>query len=110
MTSEAKHIHIVVGTVGEYSDRSEWEVCAYFDKSLAEAHVKALDEATEKAAQRIDARSEREDIQTWELSACISLDSACDVTFDGKPFYQVVTLPVHSAVPRSTVRVRRRYE
>jgi hypothetical protein len=32
-------IFIVMGTTGEYSDRSEWPVIAYQDESLANRHV-----------------------------------------------------------------------
>ncbi len=32
-------IYTVMGTTGEYSDRSEWPVVAYTDKSRAEEHV-----------------------------------------------------------------------
>ena len=32
-------VWLVIGTCGEYSDRSEWVVAAYFDKALAERHA-----------------------------------------------------------------------
>ena len=34
-------IYIVHGTTGEYSDRTEWIVCAYIKKEDAERHVLA---------------------------------------------------------------------
>lgn len=34
-----KKIYIVGGSTGEYSDRSEWVVCAYTNESDAQAHV-----------------------------------------------------------------------
>ncbi len=36
---EGMPIYVVMGTVGEYSARSEWAIAAYTDKSLAEKHV-----------------------------------------------------------------------
>jgi len=32
-------VYIVMGTTGEYSDRSEWSVCAYPERAQAEEHV-----------------------------------------------------------------------
>jgi hypothetical protein len=32
-------IYVVMGTCGEYSDRQEWTVAAYDDKTLAEKHA-----------------------------------------------------------------------
>ena len=32
-------IYVIGGTTGEYSDRSDWIVCAYRDKALADLHV-----------------------------------------------------------------------
>jgi len=36
-------IYIVHGTCGEYSDRTEWSVCAYDEEHLARAHVEAAE-------------------------------------------------------------------
>lgn len=33
-------IYIVGGTTGEYSDRSDWNVCAYKNEDRAEEHVR----------------------------------------------------------------------
>jgi hypothetical protein len=40
------NIYIVMGTTGEYSDRSEWSVVAFKDKEMAKKHVTL---ATEQA-------------------------------------------------------------
>jgi hypothetical protein len=32
-------VYIVMGTTGEYSDRCEWPVVAYFDEHAAKVHV-----------------------------------------------------------------------
>ena len=37
-------VYVVVGSTGEYSDRSEWYVAAYFDEELAKEHVMLADE------------------------------------------------------------------
>lgn len=51
-----RSVWLVVGTCGEYSDRSEWVVAAYFDKALAERHA---DLAMEE---------ERRLLRAWEVS------------------------------------------
>lgn len=33
-----KQIYLVVGGTGEYSDHTEWTVCAFINKARAEAH------------------------------------------------------------------------
>jgi hypothetical protein len=33
------NIYVVMGTTGEYSDRNEWSVIAYFDEAKAKEHV-----------------------------------------------------------------------
>ena len=33
------NVWIVMGTTGEYSDRSEWPICVYTNKQAAEDHV-----------------------------------------------------------------------
>ena len=48
-------VYVVVGSTGEYSDRTEWIVCAYADEALARAHVKAA----EREAKRIEATNSR---------------------------------------------------
>jgi hypothetical protein len=41
-------IYIVQGTTGEYSDRTDWIVCAYISRELAEERAsKAMRRATE---------------------------------------------------------------
>ena len=46
-------IYVVMGTCGEYSDRTEWPVAAYTDEGLAKDHVKA---ATAKARELLALR------------------------------------------------------
>lgn len=63
-------IYIVMGTTGEYSDRSEWPVVAYQDEAMAQAHVLA---ATAEAS-RIQA-------------ALAATDSASRYTEEGRAQY-----------------------
>jgi hypothetical protein len=44
-------IFVVMGTTGEYSDRSEWPVIGYFDEKKAQEHV----ENAAKVAKGIEA-------------------------------------------------------
>jgi hypothetical protein len=37
---EVREIYIVVGTAGQYDERTEWVVCAYANAELAEQHAK----------------------------------------------------------------------
>ncbi len=46
--AEPPQLWLVVGTQGNYSDRREWNVAAYFSKELAEKHI-AECEKTENA-------------------------------------------------------------
>jgi hypothetical protein len=46
-----KKIWVVRGTTGEYSDRSEWPVCAYKDEQKAKDHA----EMATKRAKEIEA-------------------------------------------------------
>lgn len=38
-------LYVVMGSYGEYSDRSEWLVAAYANRELAEKHVLAVTQA-----------------------------------------------------------------
>ncbi len=49
-----KNIYIVRGFCGEYSDRSEWTVCAYESREGAEAHALAAQAAGNSVESRTD--------------------------------------------------------
>ena len=54
-------IFVVLGTIGEYSDRAEWPVCYFESSELAEAYVlRATASAREAEAQWLDT------ITSWE--------------------------------------------
>lgn len=44
-------VYVVMGTSGEYSDRNEWPVIAYFDKEKAEQHIKNATQEANKIFQ-----------------------------------------------------------
>lgn len=44
-------VWLVIGTCGEYSDRKEWVVAAYFSRELAEAHADAAMQEERRIAQ-----------------------------------------------------------
>jgi len=52
-------IYIVNGSCGEYSDRQEWQICAYESEHLAKSHVEGAEDFTRRHA--IDPHEERED-------------------------------------------------
>lgn len=62
-------IYVVVGTTGEYSDRTEWMVCAYRDEQLAKDHVVA-------ATAWADAEKARRDAHYQAIRDTIPLYSA----------------------------------
>ena len=56
-------IYVVMGSTGEYSDRTEWSVCYYTNEESAKEHVKA---ATRRAKE-IKFRADEDDIATCLL-------------------------------------------
>ena len=45
-----KTIYVVMGTTGEYSDRTEWPIAAYSDKAMAQEHVTKATEMSRAVA------------------------------------------------------------
>ena len=43
-------VWVVMGTTGEYSDRNEWPVRAFFDEAAAQEHI---EKATKRSAELI---------------------------------------------------------
>jgi hypothetical protein len=66
--NEKNEVHVVFGTSGEYSDRTEWPIAAYLVEAEAKKHV----EAATRVAQTIHAEFERSftvkpwNEQSWE--------------------------------------------
>lgn len=61
----AKPIYIVMGSTGEYSDRREWAVKAYFDQDKAVRHA---DEAAEIAHKLMKTDKKTVDAYIWASS------------------------------------------
>jgi hypothetical protein len=38
-------VYVVIGETGEWADASQWNVCAYLDKSLADQHAQTATDA-----------------------------------------------------------------
>jgi hypothetical protein len=56
---QPREAFIVMGTTGEYSDRTEWPVIAYFDRASADKHADAaMLEAKLIAGERSDRYTE----------------------------------------------------
>jgi hypothetical protein len=51
-------VHVVMGSTGEYSDRSEWPVCAYQDKARADEHADLAKNEAHKLAKARKSRYE----------------------------------------------------
>lgn len=104
-----KEIHVVVAVQGQYSDRSEWEVCAYFDKTMAEEHARRANEVSEDVCARLRAMDVEEDSYTDEWNRRREAVKVDIRPFDGTgemcsyddPFYAVATLPILREVPEA---------
>ena len=86
------NVYVVMGTTGEYSDRSEWSVAAYDDRKLADKHA---DEATKFAVNAFkELRSKVADYNEppnpWDE------DMLCDYT--GTDYY-VLEVPFLTELP-----------
>ena len=49
-----KTIYLVMGTAGEYSDRTEWPVVAYLESHLAEEHVTLATQEANRLWEEVD--------------------------------------------------------
>ncbi len=93
--SQAKGmLYIVFGATGEYSDRSEWPVTAYWHEEAAKRHITAVSAqvlaAGLKNPDRLD-YSRREEAQKE-----VTLDKHCRSDYNGVSYYLVEVNIVHS--------------
>ncbi len=84
-------IHIVIASQGEYSDRTEWPVCAYLDEAVAREHVRLSDE------------TDREADAAWQLAMdkYIEMDDKDEADYPGyheRTIFCVSTIPLYDAV------------
>jgi hypothetical protein len=95
------HIYIVMGATGEYSDRNEWAVAAYYDEELAKTHV---EEAT-KRAKAIEVAAEV-DAADWNLKEKLMkenpFDSCSYMSYTGNGYY-IYTLPISRELPGEVI-------
>jgi len=94
-------IYVVMGSTGEYSDRSEWLVCAYKDQKMADQHAFL---AEQWALKKHD-EYERDDRGTWELRQDIRdgklscpYDSDFHIDYTGTS-YVALPVEVREALP-----------
>lgn len=85
-------IFLVVGTCGEYSDRSEWDVCWFPTKEQAEAYAQKCREADAGLG------SDRYDSDTVAASMIRRLDPAWSTDYTGTQ-YSVVEVPAGIDAP-----------
>ncbi len=79
-------VYLVVGSTGEYSDHTQWNVAAYTDKEQADLHAAAANEAV-KGAEDMD----------WEerqlLKEQATLDAVMSISYTGTE-YSVEEVPL----------------
>ena len=76
----AEKIYVVMGTTGEYSDRTEWTIAAYSDEEEAKKHVEL---ATERALIE-EANSE---INGWDYQPKNDYDTGMQIDYTGTGYY-----------------------
>lgn len=96
--SDERAVHIVMGVMGEYSDRTEWPVAAYFDKAEAEAHS---DAATKYATEKFNGSDELDD-HSWRMEPESPFDPSITargyVSYTGVNYF-VYDVPLRERAP-----------
>lgn len=76
--------YVVIGTTGEYSDRSEWPVAVVASEQAAESYITALDQQYQRMPRRWHGRSwEYQD----EIRAHMSLDPKFHCDYTGTSYF-----------------------
>lgn len=83
-TAIPRAVYVVMGTTGEYSDRNEWPVCAFFSQADAQAHVK---KASEWLEQHYDNNSPDFDRWDWGKNNKNPYDEGMEVDYTGTSWY-----------------------
>lgn len=79
-----KEIFVVIGSTGEYSDRSEWCVAAVETEDAAKRYVAALDVQYQSIPQHMrDDRWDHED----EIKAIMTLDPEFSMDYTGTRYH-----------------------
>jgi hypothetical protein len=91
-------VYIVMGTTGEYSDRSEWPVCGYQDKALATQHA---DQATLWIVRMRGPNGRMKDVD-WEKDLSLRGKSPWDkniqIDYTGTDYY-VIEVEMRNELP-----------
>lgn len=90
---------IVIGTTGEYSDRKEWLVAAYWEQDKATEHAARAKRRTAEIVGRFDGRWEALDAKMdGDAEAANQWDKDWDSDYTGTD-YVVAEVPLLEAVP-----------
>jgi hypothetical protein len=95
-----KVVYVVIGTAGEYSDRMEWTVCAYRDKSKAETHATLAERWIAETRERIAALEWRLRHEAWKANP---YDANCQYDY-ARTDYTVAEVPMLRDLPQSEVK------
>lgn len=81
-------IYIVIGATGEYSDRTEWLVCAHKDEELAKDHVlhaeKRAKEIYQKAKNSDDEYDARQELVNAKAN---QYDQSMEMDYTGTRYF-----------------------
>jgi len=84
-------VHVVMGSTGEYSDRTQWAVCAYQDKMRADQHA---DLAKIEAHKMEKARTSRYSV----VEGKNMYDPHMQMSYTGTDYY-VISVDLFDAIP-----------
>jgi hypothetical protein len=91
-----KKIYVVIGTTGEYSDRTEWTVVAYTDEKLAQTHAQLAKARADECALTWDRfNTSANPTNMWDEGMAIDY-TGTDYTVAEVPLLRRVPGPVHS--------------
>ena len=102
----SNYIYIVVGESGSYEDRSQWEVCAYSNKTLAKDHARKAKAFADQKAREIDEVWRNDDLsdedqlyKVKEINETVSPYDPVIVRFEDDTEYMVVPVKLLNRVP-----------
>ena len=85
-------VYAVMGETGEYSDRTDWFVCAYMDAAAAQAHA----ERAQYVARRIEGDARATGRSLWANSEPNPHDPNMQIDYTGTS-YTVIPMPLVAA-------------
>ncbi len=78
----AEKIYVVMGTTGEWSDRTEWTVAAYIDEEEAKKHVELASEKANEEAVKGNASSNK-----WNYQYKNEYDKSMQIDYTGTSYF-----------------------